>query len=234
MAYHSFSRYLNLRKHKWYVLGGLYSTIFLYTLPIFWALPFNYDLNICQDLWYSADSTSWFDVYRETEALFTFLLPAALMIFANWWVVRRLRLHERKLIGGGSVFKASPESVEAGERRSTEFGGATSGVHGGRRGGAQASAALVRISIALTLSFVVCSTFLNVSSWLLSYDVWEVNSEALLLKLANVIANTNMTLNPLFTVLMLPSLRRQIRTFFCGLSTRQSGLFSSHSVTGSR
>lgn len=183
-------QYAVLKGFKKLILVAYYIFVFAYSFPHFIKYSYDEDSHeICID---KGDTFEKF--YDFTTVAIGYLTPFTIMCVANSIVVRKIRKSAK-------LFSQEQISGSA---------GSVSAMHG-KSGRSAASTALVRVTVCLGVTFILCSAFANITLFSIASGIISLSESLHRLKhLAVLTANLTMIVNPMLYIIFLPSLRKQV------------------------
>ncbi len=185
--------YSQLKNKLWLYLSIFYVILFVYNLPGLARMSYDLEEHICQITQEYNNIVQAIDVYNVSTVFVGFVFPLAFMVTTNWMVVYRLKIESKTM---------------------QKFSGTQGASYHGPNKISEANRALVKISVALAISFISTSIFANVFLFLSALDIITIQQFSPIGNLTILSANVNMTMNPILCIFLLPSLRKNIATWF--------------------
>ena len=186
----SLDRYLAIKMSIQYIL---IKAKFKFLLFLFYSFVLVYASPVFLKYFYDPiehdcyDKIGFVDTYDYVTVIIGYVLPLLLLAYLNGSVVQKLR-KQRKLV---HIESAGPDAREV------------------------AGKALVKISVALGISFIICAAYANIFIVLSTAQLISIPKRSHLGHLSILSINVNMTLNPILSLIFLPSLRKQIGALCC-------------------
>ena len=204
--------YFTMKKNRSLIMFSFYLLFFSYNFPVFYRLFYDPASHTCIDQWSWDVNFDFFHIYTYTEVLVDFFIPLMLVIFLNASIIRHLKSKSLQILSG-----------------SESAGGAGHGSYHGPELRGEASRSLLKISLALTISFLLFSTYMTVFEFLVALNIWHKSFDSLEGNLAILIETASLSINPILILFFLPSLRKQIFLWWTGHSRQSSSFISSSS-----
>ena len=141
------------------------------------------------------DKFGFVDLYDYAKAITGYILPVLLIAYFNLNVIRKLQMQPKNLVNGGTIRSHDSRII--------------------------ASRSLVKISLALGIAFIVSAAYANIFLILSTARVISISKESHFGELSILSSNICMSLNPILSIIFLPSLRRKLKRIF---STNRNSL----------
>ena len=180
--------YFTMKKQIVLILLVFHAVCIIINAPMFTRLTFSTLTFECIEPWiYKAQSYNIYQLYASLKVVTDFFVPFIFLITFNFMIVRVLRSKSSKLqIQGTNVGYHGPEVR------------------------AEATAALLRISIAFIFSFILCSVYITLFEFFVGTKIWNLTYDAVEANLAVLSESVSLLIDPIFIVMFLPAFRRQV------------------------